>query len=720
MAEAAPATPATTPAPGTPATTTGDEAPGVDFREVLISISKRGDIVMALAVVSILVILILPMPKWGMDISLAFSITFSVLILMVALFVERPLEFNAFPTILLLATMVRLALNLASTRLILAHGHEGTNAAGQVIEAFGGFVMGNNFVIGIIVFGILVIVNFIVITKGSGRIAEVSARFTLDAMPGKQMAIDADLSTGLIDEDEARTRRKDLEDESTFFGAMDGAAKFVRGDAIAGILITFINIIGGMIIGVVQKDLSFADAADLYTRLTVGDGLVSQIPALIVSTAAGLVVTKAGISGPTESALFKQLGGQPRALGLVSFLSFGLAVLPGMPAVPFLILSALTGGTAWYVNYRSKRAKEDKIRELELKAIDPAAIAEEPISTALRIDYLRLELGYGLLSLISAPQEGQKLTDQIKALRRQMASDVGFVMPSVRIQDNMQLPANTYCIRVKEIEAGTGDLRPNMLLVMDPRGEEITLPGEKTTEPTFGLPAMWVEESDREEALFRGYTVVDPATVITTHLTEVIKDNMAELLSYAETQKLLDELEKEHQKLVADMIPAQISLGGVQRVLQNLLAERISVRDMPTILEGVSEACGHTRNVMMITEHVRARLARQISDMNANDQGFIPLITLSPQWEQAFADSLVGTGDDKQLAMQPSKLQEFIANVRNIFERQAMMGEAPALLTSPAIRPFVRSIIERFRPMTVVMSQNEIHPKVKIKTVGSI
>ncbi len=719
MAEAAPATPAPTGATP-PALTDAEQPLTAKFRETLISAAKRTDIMLALGVVSILVVLILPMPKWGMDISLAFSITFSVLILMVALFVERPLDFNAFPTILLLATMIRLALNLASTRLILANGHEGTDAAGQVIQAFGGFVMGNNFVIGIIVFGILVIVNFIVITKGSGRIAEVSARFTLDAMPGKQMAIDADLSTGLIDEDEARTRRRDLEDESTFFGAMDGAAKFVRGDAIAGILITFINIIGGMIIGVIQKGLSFAEAADLYTRLTVGDGLVSQIPALIVSTSAGLVVTKAGISGSTEGALFKQLGGQPRALGLVSFLSFGLAVLPGMPMAPFLILSALSGGTAWLVNYRARRAKEDEIRKIEAKAVDPAAIAEEPISTALRIDYLRLELGYGLLSLISAPQEGQKLTDQIKALRRQMASDVGFVMPSVRIQDNMQLPANTYCIRVKEIEAGTGDLRPNMLLVMDPRGEDITLPGEKTTEPTFGLPAMWIEEANREEALFRGYTVVDPATVITTHLTEVIKDNMAELLSYAETQKLLDELDKEHQKLVADMIPAQISLGGVQRVLQNLLTERISVRDMPTILEGISEACGHTRNVMMITEHVRARLARQISDMNVNEQAFIPLITLSPQWEQAFAESLVGTDDDKQLSMQPSRLQEFLTAVRNIFERQAMMGEAPVLLTSPGIRPFVRSIIERFRPMTVVMSQNEIHPKVKIKTVGSI
>ncbi|MCH7866015.1 MAG: flagellar biosynthesis protein FlhA, partial [Proteobacteria bacterium] len=588
MAEANSTPPTASSVPAKAETTDGEALPPLDYMRIFRAIAKRGDIMLALGVVAILVVLILPMPKWGMDIALAFSITFSVLILMVALFVERPLDFSAFPTILLLATMIRLALNLASTRLILANGHLGTDAAGQVIQAFGGFVMGNNFVIGIIVFTILVLVNFIVITKGSGRIAEVSARFTLDAMPGKQMAIDADLSTGLIDEDEARTRRRDLEDESTFFGAMDGAAKFVRGDAIAGILITFINIIGGMIIGVVQKDLSFGQAADLYTRLTVGDGLVSQIPALIVSTSAGLVVTKAGITGATETALFKQLGGQPRALGMVSFLSFGLGVLPGMPAVPFFILGALAGGIAWSVFYRDRRKVEDEIREIEAKAVDPAAIAEEPISTALRIDYLRLELGYGLLSLISAPQDGQKLTDQIKALRRQMASDVGFVMPSVRIQDNMQLPANNYSIRVKEIIAGTGDLRPNMLLVMDPRGEEISLAGEKTTEPTFGLPAMWIEEANREEALFRGYTVVDPATVITTHLTEVIKDNMAELLSYAETQKLLDELEKEHQKLIADMIPAQISLGGVQRVLQNLLAERVSIRDMPTILEGIS------------------------------------------------------------------------------------------------------------------------------------
>jgi len=690
------------------------------LRSSLARAAKRGDIMLALGVVAILVVLILPLPTWMLDFALAFSITFSVLILMTALFVERPLDFNAFPTILLLATMIRLSLNLASTRLILSDGHEGTHAAGQVIEAFGGFVMSGNFIIGIIVFAILVIVNFVVITKGSGRIAEVSARFSLDAMPGKQMAIDADLSSGLIDEETAKQRRKDLEEESAFFGAMDGAAKFVRGDAVAGLLITFINVIAGIIIGVAQKDLSFLEAANAYTRLTVGDGLVSQIPALIVSTAAGMVVTKAGVAGTAEVAIFKQLGGQPKALWLVAFLLLALSIIPGIPAFPFLTLAIICAGGAYFVNYRDNAVAEEAVRQIEEEKVDPKSIAEEPISTALKIDHIRLELGYGLLTLINAPKDGQKLTDQIKALRRQLATEVGFVMPSVRIQDNMQLPANTYVIRIKEIEAGRGDLRPKMLLVMDPRGEEISIPGENTTEPTFGLPAMWIEEANREEALFRGYTVVDPATVVTTNITELIKDNMSELLSYSETQKLLDEIDKDHQKLVADTIPAMISLGGIQRILQNLLAERISIRDLPTILEGVYEACGNTRNVMMITEHVRARLARQISNMNTNDQGFIPLVTLSPGWEQSFAESLVGQGDDRQLSMAPTRLQEFITQLRSTFERQAMMGEQPILLTSPTIRPFVRSIVDRFRPMTVVMSQNEIYPKAKIKTVGQI
>ena len=706
----------------TPATATEDaiEALGADIYQRVRSAFARGDIMLALGVVAILVILILPMPRWLLDVSLAFSITFSVLVLMTVIFMDRPLDFNAFPTILLIATMIRLALNLASTRLILADGHQGTGAAGEVIEAFGGFIMGGNFVIGIIVFGILVIVNFIVITKGSTRIAEVAARFTLDAMPGKQMAIDADLSSGLINEEHARNRRKELEDESSFFGAMDGAAKFVRGDAVAGLLIVGINIVGGIIIGVVQRDMAFGDAMETFTRLTVGDGLVSQIPALIVSTAAGMLVTKGGVSGPMDKAVFGQLGRKPKSLGMVSFLLVALAILPGIPAFPFLILASGFGGVAILGFRKDQTARQVKKETTEAEAAERTPVSEEPISQVLKIDFLRLELGYGLLALINEGQDGQRLTDQIKALRRQMAVEMGFVMPAVRIQDNMQLPANNYIMRVKEIEAGRGDLRPNMLLVMDPRGEEITITGESTNEPTFGLPAMWIDAQAREEAMFRGYTVVDAPTVITTHLTEVIKDNMSELLSYAETQKLLDELDKDHQKLIADIVPAQITVGGIQRTLQNLLQERISIRDLPTILEGISEACVQTRNINQITEHVRMRLARQISDQNANMEGIIQLVTLSPEWEQTFAESIVGNGDERQLSMEPSKLQEFISAVRQVFERQALMGETPILLTSPNIRQFVRSIVERFRPSTVVMSQNEVHPKAKIKTVEQI
>ncbi len=699
-------------------TQTIDQAAGpTGGSNLLAAILKRGDIALALGITCIIVILVLPMPRWLLDVGLAISITLSILIMMVALFIARPLDFSSFPTILLIATLFRLALNLASTRLILSDGHEGPAAAGQVIQAFGSFVMGGNFVIGLIVFAILVLVNFVVITKGSGRIAEVSARFSLDAMPGKQMAIDADLSAGLIDEDEARTRRREVEDESTFFGSMDGAAKFVRGDAIAGLIITFINIIGGIIIGVVQQGMNVSAAAQSYTLLTVGDGLVTQIPALIVSTAAGLLVSKAGVTGSTDKALFSQLGGYPSALGLCSALMGGLSLLPGIPILPFLAIAGATGSAAYFINKKHKNILLEE--EAATAAEATQAQSEEPISSALHIDQIRLELGYGLLALINQDQE-QRLTDQIKALRRQIAGEMGFVMPAVRIQDNMQLPANTYVVRIKDIESGRGDVRPNMMLVMDPRGDKIALPGEDTTEPTFGLPAMWVDSAHREEAQFKGYTVVEPSTVVTTHLTEIIKDNMSELLSYAETKKLLDELEEHTLKLVDDMVPSQISTGGIQRVLQNLLGERISIRDLPTILEGISDACGHTRNFTMITEHVRTRISRQISESNTSESGHLPIVSLSPEWEGSFVEAIIGEGDDKQLAMAPSKLQDFILALNQAFERQAMLGETPVLLTSPLIRPFVRSIIERVRPTTTVLSQNEVHPKARIKTVETI
>lgn len=694
---------------------------GKSFKDLLIASTKRGDIFFALAIILMLVILIMPMPAWLLDIALAFSITISCLVLMTAIFIERPNEFNAFPLVLLITTMYRLSLNLASTRLILSKGYQGPDAAGEVIAAFGGFIMGNNFVIGIIVFAILVIVNFVVITKGSGRIAEVAARFALDAMPGKQMAIDADLSSGLITEDQARARREELSKESSFYGAMDGASKFVRGDAIAGLIITFINIVAGIIIGMVQNNMSFADAGETYTRLTVGDGLVSQVPALIISVAAGILVSKAGMTDATDKVLFEQVANYPKALGMSAFMAVALGMLPGTPALPFMLLGSLTGITAYYLDKQQKIAQQRaaEVLEQEQKQGAIAKAADEPIANALRIDLIRLEIGYGLLPLINE-ETNRKLTDQIKALRRALASELGFVMPSIRIQDNMQLEANEYNIYIKEVRAGKGELRPTQLLVMDPRGEPITLPGENTTEPTFGLRAMWVDQSYREEAMFRGYTVVDPATVVTTHITELVKDNMPELLSYAETQKLLDELDKEHQKLIKELIPGKVSLGAVQRILQNLLQERVSIRDLPTILEGISEAVASTHSLMAITEHVRSRLARQLSNANANELGIIPLVTLSPEWEHAFAEAIVGEGDDRQLAMAPTALQAFITKVRQVMEDLAIKGETAVLLTSPGIRPFVRSIIERFRPLTVVMSQNEIHPKAKIKTVGQI
>jgi len=495
----------------------------------------------------------------------------------------------------------------------------------------------------------------------------------------------------------------------------------VRGDAIAGLIITFINIVAGIIIGMVQNNMSFSAAGEAFTKLTVGDGLVSQVPALIVSVAAGILVSKAGMTDSTDKVLFDQVANYPKALGMSSFLAVALGMIPGTPAIPFFVLASLTGATAYYLDKRQKEAlaQAQAVMEQEQKQGKLAKAADEPISNALRVDLIRLEIGYGLLPLINE-DTNRKLTDQIKALRRALASELGFVMPSIRIQDNMQLEANEYHIYIKEVRSGKGELRPTQLLVMDPRGEAITLPGENTVEPTFGLKAMWIDPSYREEAMFRGYTVVDPATVVTTHITELVKDNMPELLSYAETQKLLDELDKEHQKLVKELIPNKISLGALQRVLQNLLQERVSIRDLPTILEGISEAVTTTRSLMTITEHVRTRLSRQLSNAYANQFGVIPLVTLSPEWEQMFAESIVGEGDERQLAMAPSNLQNFINKVRTVLEELALKGESAVLLTSPAVRPFVRSIIERFRPLTVVMSQNEIYPKAKIKTVGQI
>ena len=693
----------------------------------VVDLLRSGDIALAVGVMGLIVILILPLPPILVDVLLAISIVFSVMILMTALFIHKPLEFSSFPTVLLIATMLRLGLNLATTRLILSEGHNGSSAAGHVIEAFGNFITRGNFIIGTVIFIILVIVNFIVITKGSGRIAEVAARFSLDAMPGKQMAIDADLSAGLIDEDTAKRRRAELEGESAFFGNMDGASKFVRGDAIAGLIITFINVSAGMLIGIMQEGLTFQEAGNVYTLLTTGDGLVSQIPALIVSTAAGILVSKSGVTGSADKALSSQFSGYPRALGMSSAVMAALALLPGMPIIPFLALSGGIGYAAWRAS-KSKAVRDQEAAAKELAAASapgPGAPAqggaEPPITDALKIDELKLELGYGLLSLVREDETGtDRLTEQIKALRRQLAIELGFVMPPVRILDNMQLEPNVYKVRIKEVEAGAGEIYANQLMVMDPYGNQIDLPGIHTTEPTFGLPATWIEPALRDEAELRGLSIIDPSTVISTHLTEVLKGNVADLLSYANVQSLLSGLPKDQQKLVEDIVPSLITVSGVQRVLQALLTERISIRDLSTILEGIAEIAGPGRSVQSIAEHVRTRLSRQLCAANLGPDGTLPLLTLSPQWERDFAEAMVGEGENRHLAMAPSRLQQFIGGVQTGFEKAAQQGELPVLITSPGIRPHVRSIIERFRPQTVVMSQAEVHPRVRLKTVGSI
>ena len=674
----------------------------------------RGEVGLALGVIGIVLMLVLPLPAVLMDALIAISLTAAVLILMTSVLIKRPLEFTSFPTVLLVTTLFRLGLNVGSTRLILLHGHEGGDPAGQIIQAFGKLMMGGNFVIGVIIFIILVLVNFVVVTKGSTRIAEVAARFTLDAMPGKQMAIDADLSSGLIDEKAAKLRRKELEQESTFFGAMDGASKFVRGDAMAGLMITGINIVGGMLIGMLQYHVSFAQAAASYTVLTIGEGLVSQVPALVISMAAGFLVSKAGVEGSADKALVTQLATNPVSLGMVSAAAGVVGVIPGMPIVPFAIIAIGAGVLAWRTAHKPQQVAD---AAAAVEAAKPAE--EEPIGTALAMDEVKIELGYGLLGLIN-DVDGRKLTDQIKALRRTLAADFGFVMPSVRILDNMRLPNQGYRLVIKEMEAGKGEVRIGALMAMDPRGGQIQLPGEHMKEPAFGLPATWIDESLREEAAFRGYTVVDPATVLTTHLTEVLKDNMADLMSYAELQKLVKELSGDQKKLWDDLVPAVTTATTVQRVVQSLLRERVSIRDLAAILEGIGEAAPHSPGVTQLVEHVRQRLARQLCWQNQSDDGAVPIVSLSAEWEHAFAEALIGPGEDKQLALAPSKLQEFIRAVRDAFDRAAQAGETGVLLTSAPIRPYVRSIIERFRGQTVVMSQNEIHPRAKLKTVGVV
>ncbi|QTN37182.1 flagellar biosynthesis protein FlhA [Cognatishimia activa] len=693
-----------------------DANPPVNLGDQLKGMLANRDIVFALGVVMILGMLFVPLPPAMLDFGLAASLSLSVLILMVALWIPTPLEFNSFPTLLLVVTMLRLALNVSSTRLILSEGHTGSGAAGQVIEGFSRFMVGGDFVIGIVIFAILVIINFIVITKGSTRIAEVAARFSLDAMPGKQMAIDADLGAGMITEDEARVRRKTLEDESSFFGAMDGASKFVRGDAIAGLIITLINVVGGILIGIISHDLTAMQAASNYTVLTIGDGLVTQIPALVVSLSAGLLVTKGGTTGAANEAVLGQLSNFPRALYMAAALCFVVGFLPGFPFVVFAILAVGMGFLGYFMQGQLEEQERRRAEEERLAAEEPAK-TEDTIQDLLKLDELRLELGTALVPLINSPEAA--LPGKVKSLRNLFIADYGFVIPPVRIKDNSTLPHMTYSISIQGVETATGEIRPGAMMLIEPNGEEIDIPGERTKEPTFGLNAVWVDQSRASEAEARGYTVVDPESVITTHITEIIKEHMPDLLTYSATQELMENQTKEYQKLLTDISnPSPVVL--LQHVLQTLLSERISIRNLPRIIEAIAEASVTTKKVQQVVEHVRTQLSKQICQNLQDETGFVPVMTLGQSWETELHNAISKTGDEVNFIMSPQRVQEFVLAVRKDIQQFASSDQWPALLVAPDSRPYVRSILERVSPMTQVISHNEVHRKASLKTVATI
>lgn len=675
----------------------------------------RSDILVAIGLVLILMLMILPVPPMLLDIFLSLNITVGLLILIIALYTSRALDFAIFPSVLLITTLFRLSLNVASTRLILLRGDEGPSAAGSVIQSFGQFVVGGNYVVGIVIFTILVIINFMVITKGAGRVAEVAARFTLDAMPGKQMAIDADLNAGLISEDEARTRRQEIASESDFYGAMDGASKFVKGDAIAGIIITLINIGAGFVIGVMQKGMPMAEAAANYTILTVGDGLVGQIPALIISTGAGIMVTRTAGDDDFGTEMKRQFSVHPRALWVVSGILFGFALIPGLPQLPFFLLAIIVGAIAWRVQKTKQQQLEQ--REIADAAPAPKAIEEDNYEQMLTVDLLEMEVGYGLIPLVDTAQNGE-LLPRIKSIRRQFTLDMGFIVPPVHIKDNLQLKPNEYAIILKGVKIGGGELLPGHFLAMNPGTATETIKGIETVEPAFNLPAVWVSEDKKERAQISGYTVVDNTTVVATHLSELIKTHGHELLGRQETQNLLDNLANEYPKLVEELVPNLLSLGVVMRVLQNLLREGVSIRDLRTILETLADWAPVVQDPDQLTENVRAILARSISNSYSEDGQVLEVMTFDRDVETRIQEALQTTEHGAYLALEPGFAQALINSLTGTL--QSIAGGNPVLLCTPTIRLHVKRLTERYLPGLAIISHNEIAPHLKVRSIGTV
>lgn len=669
--------------------------------------------------IGVVILMIIPLPSFLLDILLSFNITISLVIMFVSLYVQRPLEFSSYPSLVLMTTLFRLAMNISTTRLILLEGDQGPDAAGHVVQAFGTFVLGGNYAIGVIIFIIIVLINFSVITKGSGRIAEVAARFTLDAMPGKQMAIDSDLNSGIISEAQAKKMRRDLSAEAEFYGAMDGASKFVRGDALAGILITFVNILGGLFIGMVQHEMNWQDAAATYTILTVGDGLVSQIPALLVSTSAGIIVARAASGADLGSEIGGQLFTYSRPLQLAAGLSVFFAFIPGLPFLPFMTLGVITGALAATAKAAAPTAEPEPVKEGDKVEPPPAPGSTEEVKTLLGVDLLELEVGYELVPMVDASSGGD-LIERIRGLRRQFATDMGFIVPPIHIRDNVRLQPAQYRLLLKGVEIATGVVKPHHLLAMDPGGVEVKIPGIPTKEPAFGLDALWISEADRDRANFSGYTVVDPATVIITHVTEVVKTHAHELLGRQEVQVLLDHLSKSVPKVVEEVIPNILPLGSVQQVLAGLLREKVSIKDLRTVLETLADWGPSTKSIERLIEQCRRALARAITQKHLSSDGVLSLISLAPTVERALTDALQVTEGGSYLALEPSTAQRVITKLRTSSEKFAQLGTSPVLLAPTVLRPALFSFTERFAPGFAVLSHQEISPTTRVQSVGVI
>ncbi|CCF17969.1 Flagellar biosynthesis protein FlhA [Pseudorhizobium banfieldiae] len=677
------------------------------------------DVGFALGIIAILGILFLPIPTFMIDMGLAFSIAFSVLILMVALWIQRPLDFSSFPTILLIATMIRLSLNIATTRVILSNGHQGHDAAGGVISGFAGLVMSGDFVIGIIVFMILITVNFIVITKGATRIAEVGARFTLDAIPGKQMSIDADLSAGVIDEKEAQRRRGELEQESSFFGAMDGASKFVRGDAIAGLIITAINIFGGIIIGYFRHGMEIGEAADVFVKLSVGDGIVSQIPALVVSLAAGLLVSRGGTAGSTDKAVVDQLSGYPRALSMAASLMGMLALVPGLPLVPFLALGGVMGFGAWYIPRRLETENKQRREDEEKKVVQNKEAEKDSVKSALRTAEIELALGKQVSTrLLGAHQE---LAFRVGKMRKKFATQYGFVVPEIKVSDDIMIPEKSYQIRIHGTTIASNTLRVGDVLVVTGSGRKPSIPGDEIREPAFGMPAVSILETFAEDLKREGFHPIDNVSVVLTHMSEVIRNNLPQLLSYKDVKVLIDRLDPEYKKLADEICSSHMSYSGLQAVLKLLLAERVSIRNLHLILEAVAELAPHVRKTEQIVEHVRVRMSQQLCGDLA-DNGVLRVLRLGTKWDMIFHQALKrdAKGEVVEFDIDPRSLEEFSEQATKVIREFMDRGLPFVLVTSPETRSYVRMIIERLFATLPVLSHVELAKGLEIKILGSI